>query len=333
MKQSGKMSMIQFVVVAVFLMVCCEKPNEPNKSDPDWIAASAIISGYEQIVLIDFNDPTNFKIVTNNDHRNIYPRFSPDRTKLVFLDKAMGFVHSPQVVLYSLADNSTTFLTDSLLLLGRVGANDPILWNEDGSVLYYRFRSSSFQDDFWRYDFASKRAFSVISTVGTSEYPVAMIDPDTLIAFSNDTATTKEPWGYYFMTPTGRYLSYLTNEHLRLINRGGITTKGAYYPNLNRRVGLLVYAETESTFAGHKVAITDLSGNYYNTYTKGDYVDDFAVWGPDDKWILFDRVETIGSPSPSRHRIMVLNLQSGEVKQFVDPAVIGGAYELRYPHY
>lgn len=157
-----------------------------------------------------------------------------------------------------------------------------------------------------------------------SVFPIGLKGRDTLIVFSNNTEETGHPPGYCFMDLNGNYLSMINNPNFEYITRGGIRKKGQWNLNWNEKYGLFVYTEDDSTIQGYRISVTDLYGNYYRSYTSGDYFDDQSVWGPDGDFILFSR---------GGNRIMIIDVATGEVSDFLKQGDIPGAVVFQHPDY
>ncbi len=324
---------MRYFIIVTLLLISCRNPFESiEKIEPIWIAATARIDDYEQIVLINYNNSANYKLITNDQNSNFYPRFSPDRTKLVYLKEHPENTAGRRIVLYSLFNGEYSELIDSTFPAIYVVGDIPVVWSPDGTKIYARFRSYFFSDDPVFYDFANKKLQFLINTKFTSEYVVGFLGSDTLIVFSNDTSATHGPYGFYLMDLNGNYISYIDNPHLELININGVNRKAAYNPDWNNKLGLFVYAAKEPDVPGFKIAITDLKGTVYKTYTSGEYIDDYPVWGPEDHIVFFERKDR-NDYNGFKKRLMVLNLKTGEVREFVNPVFISNATALGYPDY
>ena len=321
------------VLAVIFGMFpfCGKNPVGPAP-DPDWVALTARIDGYRQIYLVDYNHPTNYKQITDNDHQNVEPTFSPDRSRLIYLDKTTGFVHGPQLVLYDVASDSATPLelpheNDPI----PVGGKRPIVFSPDKAGLYFRVGGSFSGDEIIYYDFTGQTIANLTQTRDPSEYVIGCKGPDTLIVFSNDTTATGQPWGFYFMNLKGEYLRRLDNPHLEFIWENGITRKGPRNLEWNDALRLFVFAESDTTYPGLKIAIMNLDGLSYHVYTSGTYWDDNPSWGPGGKVIFFDRRSLTDYSGP--YTVMYVDLQTGAVEELVKPGVIDGATELSFPDY
>lgn len=161
-----------------------------------------------------------------------------------------------------------------------------------------------------------------------------MIDENTLIVFSNDSLVTGQPPGYYLMNTNGNYISRVNNPHLLGRSKSGKLLE-SYDLDCNSKLGLLVYGESfQSEYGiGSKISVTNLDGSYYINYTSGEYYDSEPAWGPEVKTILFERVPLIYASHFTHSKIMILNIETGEVREFIIPSFIDGAISLRYPDY
>ncbi len=109
-------------------------------------------------------------------------------------------------------------------------------------------------------------------TFDYTEYPVGFTGQDTLIVFSDDTMSTQQPPGFYYMDSSGNYLGRIDNQHFEFIKGDQYSyKKAAWRPDWNEELGLVVYSQKDTTFQGTKIAVTNLDGTYYETFTSGQY--------------------------------------------------------------
>ena len=292
----------------------------------------------QRIVLVDYANPSRYKVLTEG-HVSIQPRFSPDKTRLLYGDETTGTTHAPQFVLYDLTTEEATPFSmppDPFGFRPPVfGEMYSVVWDAQGSGFYYTEPVPAFAiiQNVYFFALAEQMWRVVHDGNGYSVYPRDLKGSDTLIVFSNEQFYTGQgPLGMYFMDLDGNYLAHLDNPHLELINRDGINKKAAYSPSWNDEVGLFAIARSDSTRPGYRIAVTDLSGGYYREYTSGDYIDDNPRWGPGGDVILFDRIE-IEDYSYTGYRVMVADLKTGEVRELVKPSAVDGAVALRFPDY
>ncbi|KPK90332.1 hypothetical protein AMJ80_08545 [bacterium SM23_31] len=111
-----------------------------------------------------------------------------------------------------------------------------------------------------------------------------------------------------------------------------VTKKGVTNLNWNDKYGLFVYSEIDSSVEGRKISVTNLDGSYYRSYTSGDYHDDHPVWGPEGRYILFERSYDIHT-QPFNYRIMLIDRETGIVENFLKPGDIPRSLGFRYPDY
>lgn len=329
-----KINICLILLGAILFFAACKTSTAPEvtKTIDNPVAMTAVIDGIGQIVLVDHDNPANFKQITFGDHTNIYPKFSPDKKKLVYFDVTSGTTHSPQLVLYSLENEQNTPLynhtgNDTNPIYG----NPPVVWSRDGNRFYYQVQSSWIQQPM-QYDFSEQKSARLVDRSETAEYVIGMIGVDTLIVFSNDTEITKNKPGFYLTDLSFNYLSFIDNPHLELINRNGVNRKAAYNPEWNDEMKLFVFAQVDSSISGFKIAVTNLDGFYYKTYTSGEYIDDRPAWGPEGKTILFDRRRPTDY-SGAGTQVMIIDVETSEVKVFVGTRTINIAARLRYPDY
>lgn len=339
---------IIFLFINILSISSCKKITDPiynfNVADEDLVAFTAVFNETDadgnfasKLVLADYNNPSYYKIITDNNYQAIKPLFSRDKTKLLFNDKASGWEPNPQFALYDIKKETIKILweprenTDDFPVLGFIA-----VWNYEDTGFYFSVSPPPFSiaQNVLLYDLESQKIEMVHNGKGYSVYPRALKGQDTLIVFSNNTLETGEPIGFYFMSLNGNYISRINNHHLESIIINGVTKKGTRNPQWSNLLKAFVFSEIDSLVPGYKISITDLYGNYYKSFTSGQYIDDYPVWGPDGKTILFDRrdLRTLGEKNKP-HKIMILDVQSGKIKEFLKASTINGAYSLRYPAY
>jgi len=282
-----------------------------------------------RLVLADFDNPTIYRFITDNSVKPYRAKFSQDKRLLIFGDelnepKDIG----PQLVLMSIEDNSIEHLYDGNNY--ELWGHTPV-WNHDNSGFYYKRKNFGAQDILF-YQFSDRSDTRIHWAHGWSVYAVGMKGPDTLIVFSNNTAETGQPIGLYFMDLDGNYLSRIDNPYLRS-TIDGVTIK-SYFPNWNNEIGLFVYSEINSTISGYRISVTDLEGTYYKHYTYGGTIDQYPVWGPGGKYILFERLpmSTVTDPVTRKDtKVMIIDCETGSTREFVAAKAVGGAVAIMHP--
>lgn len=286
----------------------------------------------EKLVLLDYNNPSNYMIVTDTTYQVIRPKFSPDKSKILFGDEFRIYhdVGPPQCIYYH---------QDRVIqrLLLHPNSSLPFfalerIWNLDNDSFYF-----SDLPVFW---YASIYFFRIsphsVETVLESEfkleysvYPIALISPDTLMILKEFTYQENENPEFYLLNLLDKSLFKINNPYLFNTNNKGYKLN-AYALDWNNELRLFVYGERFQKVKGgigHKISVTNLNGNYYRNYTLGAS-DSFPVWGPEGKTILFQK-----GFNGLASKIMIIDVQTGDIREFVHPTVINGAAGLRFPDY
>ncbi len=288
----------------------------------------------EKLVICDYTDPSNFEILTDDSFRVSYPKYSPDKNRILFGDNNRYATEAgPLLVIYDIETRSCNLIEYNYSTgFGLYGSGH--IWNNDGTGFFYYdvmavivIFSTHYYDLTTSSDELVKRGKGSFGEVT----PRAVISSDTLMVFSNDSVTTGQPPGFYFLDESYNYAKRINNPHLIGYNKNGYLRE-ALGLDYDRESGLIVYSEHHTDTIGEKISVTNLDGSYYRNYTSGDFNDLNPVWGYKSETILFMR-NPVG---PSRHRdsrIMILDVKSGRVREFVSPSVINGAAGLRSPDY
>ena len=291
----------------------------------------------QRIILLDYDDPSNYNVVTENDHASVQPLFSPSKQQIVFQDRSTGFVHGPQFIHYTLATGEVEPLVmyfpsgAELQIAGLAGS---AVWHADEEGFYFTNPSQSFsaRQDLLFYRFAERRYEVIHDAGGQTVIPYTMKGQDTLVVFSGEQNYAGQgPLGYYFMDLEGNYLGLVDNPRLEYVNRDGVIKKGSLSPEWSDEVELFAVAYHDSTFEGYKIVVTDLNGSYWRELTSGEHIDDHPRWGPGGRTILFDRRPPL-SGYFTDYRLMEVDLGTGEVREFAKPSAFG-AVALRFPDY
>ena len=296
---------------------------------------------FTRLVLLDFYNPKQYKIVTDGEYSPVYPpRFSRDKSKILFGDGLRYIAGAgPQFVLYDIKNETSqpifNLSGNKVNPVEVFGINQ--LWNYDNSGFYYTHEPAWFFQYLFYYDFSEQKVQRI---KGGEEYycvrPVCMMGDDKLIVLSKNIDETVHPQGYYLMDIEGNYISRIDNPNFEHIVRNQLRKKGAWNLNWNDKSGLFVYTEDDSTIVGHKISVTNLDGSYHRSYTSGEYIDDHPVWGPEGKYIIFDRKNTFYWKIPEKeieHKIYLIDVQTGELIEFIKPDYIPGAINIEYFDY
>lgn len=295
------------------ILVGCSNPVAPINDSADWIAFGVSFpDGTGELALADFNDPSNYEFIVRDGHSKHLGAFSPDKSLLIYGDLTTGYDHDDQLVLYDIRKRKPTPL---FYPPGRPLVGGRVVWKPDGTGIYYQVVDFFLYNIFY-YDFTSAIRKSITQGNVSQEWPVGFKGADTLIVFSDDSLTTGQPWGFYFMDLDGKYLSRIDNPHLEHTNPNASTPWATYSHDWNDEKGLFTYSMSDSSYEGFRIAITDLTGAIYRSYTEG-YRDFSPVWGPEGETLIFTRIPISVYAGLENSKLMILTLESGEIREFV----------------
>lgn len=324
-----RMPKVKHMVILAFLLgmlpSCGKTPVEPDP-DPDWVALTARFDDYQQIYLVDYNDPSIYKRITKDDHYYGETTFFPDRSRLLYFDRSTGLVGNPQFVLYELTEDTSIYLfvqpPEEGFPPDKLSGNKPVVITPDQKRVYYRISCLGSRAAYSDFKYSLTTNYLITPPYKAFGFVIGCIGADTLIVYSSDSYSSR-PRGYYLMDTAGRYLCYLDHPYL---------TGAIVGIEWNRARRLFVFSKQGSGYPGRIIAVTNLDGSFYKTYTSGYYRDDHPTWGPGGEVILFDRTHS-GPPFLEPEKVMVLNLKTGQDWEFVEPSAIDGATDLMFPNY
>lgn len=282
----------------------------------------------ERVILADYDNPSIFKAISDRKGVSRSGRFSPSKRQIIFGDEKHGSTHDPYLIRYEIEQHTTSGLYRQFqdgMRFSLTAPVDKLVWSPDEIGF---FHTNPYQTgggrDLLYYSFAEETYRMVRKpNYWITLYPIGLKGRDTLIVFSDEFSIEKKgPIGFYFMSLQGEYLGLINNPNLEHIVRNGIVMKGIFHLAWHDASSRFAVAYHDSTFAGYKIAVTDLRGTNFKTYTSGEFIDDHPRWGPDGKTILFDRINLMDH-SFGGHRLMELDLGTGEVREFADPKTYG----------
>jgi hypothetical protein len=294
-------------------------------------------------VLVDIANPANYEVLSQAGTFASEPRFSPDKRQLLFVDHT----HAPtfsrgQITLLDLESGAV----HPLFFDTEDGEQDPLqgslrglVWEPDGTGFYSAQSGAAGLLVAYHYDL-SERSFRVFAQTqgGAIVIPYGRKGQDSILVLSTERRedSNSEHIPYFFVdAATGAYLEPIENEHLRFIpwenpERGG-WKHSVYTPAYNDEKDLIAFRLNDPENRGN-VAVTNLNGSFFKVYGVSEaYIDTFPRWGPAGT-VLFNRSEGATSPYQT-HRVMIANIETGEVSEFVNPETIDGAVGLRTPDY
>lgn len=281
-----------------------------------------------RLVVTDFWNASDYRVLQKAGDHVGQGYLGPEGRRIVFeadvnlIEDAAG-----RLKLYDLESDEVRALPDAPW----TSVSGNLVWSPDGSGFYYNAAGkTSTIPPLVHYDLEKNEAQYV--TLQSQIH--GLRDPTSLLVNPgkswND--TVRFPF-YFFDTETEEYGQHVRNEYLKFVDwedesRGG-HKYAAFSPTYGSETGLIAFRQRSG--GETRLAITDVEGDCFGTYTDGRYVDSDLVWGPGGT-VLFERHDSFGS-GWSTYRVMVLNPETGEVRRLVDPGVIDGAVGLHSPNY
>ncbi len=330
----NKVLLISCLFVVITILSSCSNTSEPLEIDYGWVAVQA--NYYEQgsshIYLVNYSNPGKYKQITFGDNNYVEPKFSPDRQYILFGNKSGGDAHNPALMLYDVKLDTSIQLTYSGPVREYILTGTNIVWQPSGEIIYYYASSSWVLPDICFYNLSTRVIEALRQSYEEAEFVVDFIDANTMITwYSKHRDLGTEDNGYYLIDTDGKFLSRVTNPHLVYLVVDGLIKQGASNLRYNPGSELIVFAQRDSLLEGRHIAVTNLEGTYFKRYTTG-YSDDNPCWGPGDNIVLFDRAE-LEDKGRKYTTVMKLNLDSGNVTEFVSPSTFDGAEALTHPNY
>lgn len=329
MKDFSKKLIFILALMIVLISISCSNINEPAQWDKkNRIAFSAIFntdSGYTgRIAIADYNNPSNYKIVTPPELKAVEPVFSYTKEKILFgLNGIMA--HGYQFAVYDINTGEMEKLYANNVADGAPLAGTNPVWDFDDKGFYFtQHHTYSIAMGIYYYDLTTKEVTELYTPQDASVYVVGLKSADTLIVFSNKYILASQDSNcFFFMSKTGEYISQIKNPNLVLINKNGINEKAAYYTNWNYKNKKVVYSASEIQQKEYAISITDIVGTFRKQYTSS-YYDTRPVWGPGNSIIFFNRQTDSYQPT----QLYYVDTVTGEIRQFIDPNIINGADQI-----
>ena len=303
-----------FALMIVLISINCSSINQPDEWDKEnLVAFSAIFntdSGYTgRIVIADYNNPSNYKIVTPPELKAVEPVFSYTKEKILFgLDGIMA--HGYQFAVYDVNTGEMEKLYANNVVDGAPLAGRNPVWDLDDKGFYFtQDHTYSIAKGIYYYDLTTKEVTGLYTPQDASVYVVGLKSPDTLIVFSNKyILASQDSNSFFFMSKAGEYFS-------------SIKPRLGHYVIWNYKIKQFVFSSTNNS--GYAISTTDVEGTYYKQHTNS-YYDTRPVWGPDNSIIFFNRQTDSNQPA----QLYFVNTVTGDVRQFIDPNKINGADQI-----
>lgn len=142
------------VVSLLVLLLSCSSvagcgllSSDEDEPEPAWIALTAVYNEtleggapIERIVLVDFNDPTHYRVLAGDSvTAGEQPHVSPDGKRIVFANQVTGVGTEPLVTLLDVDDEVVSpldFWVDGNYKFPLAGPVDALVWDADGNGFY-----------------------------------------------------------------------------------------------------------------------------------------------------------------------------------------------------
>ncbi|MFC1564019.1 hypothetical protein ACFL6G_03730, partial [candidate division KSB1 bacterium] len=256
------MSAIQKIIILfVYIsLISCSSLNgvieDPPLDEPfnvpveDIIAVSGLFIDEEDgtktrhIILVDFNDPSNYKKLDLQGYKGTTPKFSRGKSQLLFNDERVWNSHFEcQFVIYDIAENSYTPLYHH-----NNGTQDPVwgeypVWFHDNTGFYFLNPQSIYISEYTILN-EDYRWFQVNGT--TRAMVNEMVGQDTLVVFGYPIPEVNQEHGYYLTDLDGNYIDDVPNPYFDYVNINEIDIKAAYDLDWNPELKLFAYREMHS---------------------------------------------------------------------------------------
>lgn len=284
-----------------------------------------------RLIVTDLQNPSNYRVLRKAGDHVGEAYFGPEKRRIVFgKDARLIEDAGGRLALYDLESNEVRLLTDAPWT-GVGGGN--VVWEADGSGFYYNTGGAWSLPSLVHYDLEKQKARYLAQRTRIH----GLKGRTSMLVYNRRPANEGRFPFYFFDVEKEAYTEHVRNEYLKIVewedeSRGGhkYAAFGPAYGNETDLIAFRQKSEDEKT----RLAITDVEGDCFGTYTDGEYLDYNLDWGPGGT-VLFDRHSSpYGSGNIwDEYRVMVLDAGTGEVRRLVDPAVIDGAVGLHSPEY
>ena len=281
-----------------------------------------------RLVVTDFQDPSDYRVLRNAGDHVGEAYLGPEKRRIVF-EKDARLIRDAggRLALYDLERDEVRLLPDAPFT-GTGGGN--VVWEADGSGVYYNVGGGlAGIGPLVHYDFEKQKA----RFLAQRTRPYGLRGRTSLLVYNRRPVNKGRFPFYFFDGEIEEYTEHVRNEYLKIVewedeSRGG-HKYAAFTPAYRSETGLVAFWQKSNDET--RLAITDVKGDCFGTYTNGEYQDDNLDWGPEGT-VLFDRHDSSGTNWNS-HRVMVLNAKTGTVRRLIDSEVIDEAVGLRLPNY
>jgi len=281
-----------------------------------------------KIVLIDYYNPLVYKIVSDTTYRPFFISFSPDKKKIIFGDSNYYIADAgPTFVLYDLEENTFLRIDDKY---------DPLppefflpgiipVWNYDGTGFYYSQEPAwvqTYGQNLFYFDLLTNHRTHVAGRNRYRTYAVDIVGPDTLIVFSNDSLSTGQPEGFYYMSTDGQFLSRI-NIETALYRRPDNPNTYIGSIRWNESIQMYIIHERGNFIPGggviSRIAISSKDGSFYKYFPLDGIHREGAFGVSQNKSLIIMKLPHL---SEYGIKIMTLNYETGIYRELFSTNMI-----------
>lgn len=292
------------------IMSLSDELNDLNYFDPDNMIA--IIACTEdnysdeqkQILFVDINNKKRHKLVSIESRYFCSLDFSNNNNQLVFSSKqSTGYGIIPEISIYDILHDTTYNINRTGYLFGYRS-----FWNHDDSGIYYmddhkiKYFDVNYQTDITIYD-------------ESEVYLDAMINRNTLLVYIIHSHEPNLQPGNYLLSTSGKIISRVNNPYLDSSPKRYI--RALYYLHWSPE-NKLILGSSFWDYDKTNIALTNLDGSYFKVFDS-NYDDRAAQWGPKGKSIIFERRDENAHGTDEYKKIMILDLETKEIKELISP--------------
>ena len=294
-----------------------------SSNDNSIVAFSAKNDSGIQIFTIDFSSPEiSMKQFTNNDFRSTDPIFSHDKKYIIYSGNDDLALDNPTVMIINSNIGKSNRLTFSngqdAVLVGR-----PFYYDPYQNRLIIGINGHYIPPFIASYDFQTKTGNNITSGLNASTHAIGILPPDTILSSAILYNESGWEYGVYKVNNDGELCGKLPNPHMKYINHDGIMIYHMGNTRYYHENGLFLFDLLSPELEGRKIAVTNWDGTYFEILTTGDFNDIKPVYGPDQKYIIFERRED-GDNNGDSSKLMYIKLSDKSINILIDSDMYPG---------
>ncbi|MFC1564099.1 hypothetical protein ACFL6G_04140 [candidate division KSB1 bacterium] len=268
-----------------------------------------------KIVLVDFYNNDDYRIVDREKLSAEKPCFSKDKSAIIFGNPWSVAYDAGYAITYYNIEKDSLFVFPSKY--HSVWGHNPV-WNYDETGFYY-YNQAWGAIVLCQYDIRTTE----YENYRYADYLLGTKGQDSLIVQSRYNSQRI----IHYSAANGIYLSWIDNPRFQTYDNG-VIPKDVHSIKYHHPRGLFLYIDDEEDY----LCVTNLKGNFQRKYVQVDRMYSVVnpIWGPEGRYILYTQYSYY---TLSNGRVMVLDCRTGEVRELVSPDKIDGAISLKDPGY